>query len=717
MLWTSFEYHLPLSSVLNTVGDTFADELEANGIHWQALTDLGQRREAVIQVLAKLPVLWVWDNVEPVTGFSAGTRSVWNQQEQDELIEFLRDLANRTRCKVVLTSRRDERDWLGDLASRVQLPPMPMRESLQLTAAIIARRAADTPRDLDWRPLLRYTAGNPLTITVVVGLALRERLATSEEIEGFVARVRAGEVALEGEGDADLGRSRSLAASLDYGFTHAFTDTERSQLAVLHLFRDMVDVRFLHLMGNTKVVGADVVPALAGLSPDAGISLLDRAVEIGLLTSHGAGHYGIHPALPWYLTTQFTLHHGIPGSPATEACARAYSRSISLLGHYYNTQAQAGHAAALIPSLAAEEANLLHALELARHHSLLGKAVGCLQGLRVLYERTGRTGEWARLVDQATPDYVDPASDGPLPGREADYSVIASYRVRLARQARDWPTASRLQKACTDWDRHQAQTSLAQPPDQLDNDGRNLIRNLAVSLQDLGRILMYQGDPACLPALREALDLSRRTGDRGSEAKSAGGIGDAYLEVGDLRDLDKAQHWHQISLDAKPEHDRLGRAISYTRLGSVAFERFRNAEVAGAPKTTLAEHLNSAAAAYGEALNLIPAGHPAHFGAIHYHLGMTYEAAGDQPTALSHYQQFITYEVARGDTYNAGIARYAVALLYANAGNPADAVPYAQAALDDFQTVGAGGAADVVKAKSLISRLRAGRRSNHHTDR
>ena len=62
-----------------------------------------------------MPVLWVWDNVEPVTGFPAGTPSAWTDDEQAELRAFLRDLGAQTRAKVLLTSRRDEHGWLGDL--------------------------------------------------------------------------------------------------------------------------------------------------------------------------------------------------------------------------------------------------------------------------------------------------------------------------------------------------------------------------------------------------------------------------------------------------------------------------------------------------------------------------------------------------------------------------------------------------------------------------
>ena len=134
VLWSSFEHHLTAGP-----GDRHRGGLLRRAAGGQRHPVGGghrprQRRDIVLQVLAQVPVLWVWDNVEPVTGFPEGTPSDWTQAEQDDLAGLLRDLAQRTRCKVLVTSRRDEHAWLGDLPARVQLPPMPMRESLQLAA-------------------------------------------------------------------------------------------------------------------------------------------------------------------------------------------------------------------------------------------------------------------------------------------------------------------------------------------------------------------------------------------------------------------------------------------------------------------------------------------------------------------------------------------------------------------------------------------------------
>ena len=547
VLWSSFESHLTVDRVIGTAGDHFAALLEANGITWQAVTDPRRRRDIVLQVLAQLPVLWIWDNVEPVTGFPADAPSAWTPAEQDDLVGLLRDLAQQTRCKVLLTSRRDEHGWLGDLPARVRLPAMPMRESLQLASALAARHGHNIA-GADWRPLLRYAAGNPLTITVLVGQALRENLGSTSDIDRFVARLRAGEAQLEAEQDAALGRTRSLAASLSYGFARAFTTAERARLAVLHLFRDTADVDALRFMGDPDTAGEDAVPELAGLDRDTGIAVLDRAADIGLLTSLGSGYYQIHPALPWYFTTLFTTTYGQAGQPATDRAARAYAKVIGIWGSYYLRQAASGLDVQVVGLLRAEEGNLLHALDLARSEQLWEAAIGCLQGLSVLYQRTGRDSEWARLVADVTPDFTDPATGGRLPGREDQWGVFTSYRVSLAREARDWRTAATLLSAKIEWDRNRTAAALNANAASLTPTQRSQIRNLAVSISDLGNILLLQEDASCLPHFQEAFNLVQRIGDPPAEALHAGSLGNAHLYLPGLRDLDQAEHWFRHSL-------------------------------------------------------------------------------------------------------------------------------------------------------------------------
>jgi tetratricopeptide (TPR) repeat protein len=703
VLWSSFEYHLTSERVIGTAGDLLAGLMESNDILWAAVTDPAQRRDLVLQVLKQVPVLWVWDNIEPVTGFPEGTPSDWTRAEQDDLAGLLRDLAQRTRCKVLLTSRRDEHHWLGSLPARVRLPAMPLRESLQLADALAARRG-QAMAGADWWPLLRYATGNPLTITVLVGQALRENLSTTEAIEGFVARLRAGEAQLEAGDDAALGRTRSLAASLSYGFARAFTDAERAQLAMLHLFRDIADVDALRYMGEPDITGEDAVPQLAALDREAGTGLLDRAAGIGLLESLGGGYYQIHPALPWYFTTLFTASYGPPGGPAAQRATRAYATAVGKLGDYYHQQAESGRAAQVVPFVGAEEANLRHALDMARTHELWRAAMGCLQGLKVLHERTGRDAEWARLVATIIPDFTDPKTGGPLPGREEEWNIVTEYRVRLARNARDWPCATTLQMAHTAWRRGQADAALAAPAASLTPDQRNQIRNLGAALSELGNIKLLEADPGCLPHIQEAHTLVQRIGDRTAEARVAHSLGNAYM-LPELRDLDQAEHWVQRSLSLRPDSDQLGRARCYAQLGQLALARVEDAALTGEPGLLLVDHLNAALHGYHQALDLAPVGDHEHRALTEHQLGIVYTYVGDGGQALRHYQAAIQHHEARGDHYGAGGTRLNIALLLARDGRGSDALLYARAALHHLQQAGPGAAATIAHTRQLIADL------------
>jgi CHAT domain-containing protein len=559
VLFTAFTRHLPLSRLLDQIGDQFGPALAQAGLDWATLDD-GQRRKLALDVLAQVKVLWVWDNVEPVAGFPTGTESAWTPAEQDELAGFLRDLAKRNAgCKVLLTSRRDEQAWLGDLPGRVALPPMPMLERLELAKAVASRQTGGGQRFLeveDWRPLLEFTKGNPLTVTVLTRQALRDGRHTREQIEAFVSDLRTGAATVTD--DARQGRGGSLAASLTYGFEHAFTDTEHAQLALLALFQGFIDVGALRFMGNLGIQGRSVA-AVASLDHDHGIALLDRAAEIGLLTRYGGGFYAVHPAIPWHLGRLFEHHYGPPGSAAAEHAVHAWVTAVGAISEYRHRQYAQGHAN-MIEALDAEEDNLLRARQLARQNGWWDQVIGPMQGLRILYDDTGRAAEWRRLVAELTVDLADPVTDGPLPGREEQWAVHTDYRVRIARGARNWPQAQSLQEAIITWHRHRSASALAARPETLGESQQRSIRNLAVAVEGLGHILLEQEKPGCLDLYLEAMSLNQRIGNRRAEGIVAYNLGRAYVEVPGVDDLDQAERWFQRQLELAETHDTLGRA-------------------------------------------------------------------------------------------------------------------------------------------------------------
>jgi tetratricopeptide (TPR) repeat protein len=695
----SFEQHKTLPRVLDELGRMFEGVLAKSGIQWLTLSD-AQRREIALQVLRQIPVLWIWDNVEPIAGFPAGTKSAWSAAEQTELLDFLR-AARGTKAKFLLTSRRDERDWLHDLPARIELPPMPFDECVQMTEALAKkfdRRMEDVE---DWRPLLRFTQGNPLTLTVLVGRALRDGLSSRAQIAAFVRKLQAGEAVFEDE--ASEGRTRSLAASLEYGFENAFTEDERKQLGLLHLFQGFVDVDALRWMGDAEEEWC--LPEVKGLTREAGISLLDRAAEVGLLTALRGGYYRIHPALPWFFRRLFEQYYPERSTEAT----RAFVEAIGGLGNYYHNEYGRGNRD-VIGALAAEELNLLQTRSLARLNSWWPGVICAMQGLRALYQHTGRRAEWSRLVEEIRPDFVDSATDGPLPGKEEEWIPVTEYLVRLAREERDWKSAGRLQGLKVDRDRLLTTGILAKPQQIWTATEKASVRKLAVSLEARSHIQREQGSAACVDGYEEAFSLAERIADSQEAAVCAFNLGHAYLLLAEIRDLAMAEHWYRRDLELTAKEDRMGQAQSLGQLGLIEYERFRDAVRANRSAAERSGHLSRAAECYQEALRMFPVDAIRELETTHGQLGNIFDDAGQMDSALYHYREAIRYGEAMKDRFLAGRTRYNVAVTLAGAGRFADAREWAKSALRDYQAC-ENLSQEVVRTLKLLERIESARQA------
>lgn len=700
VLFTSFERHKPLLRVLDDFGSVFQAALEKSGVQWGARDKLEDRRSIALQVLQQVPVLWIWDNVEQVAGFPSGTASTWSAKEQRELADFLRaardNATTSVKPKFLLTSRRDEHNWLGELPARITVPPMPFLERVELARALAEKHGRRLTDVQDWRPLLQFTQGNPMTLTVLLGQALRDGLRTREQIEAFVTRLRAGEGVFKDE--VKEGRTRSLAAALNYGFENAFTGAERRQLALLHLFQGFVDVDALRFMGDPQMEWR--LPEVRDLAREAGTRLLDRAAEVGLLTAYGDGYYSIHPALPWFFKKMFDEYY----AGSTERAERVFAEALAALGNYYHDRYTAG-VSGVIAILGAEETNLLRARQLARTNGWWDALMATMQGLRGLYGHTGRSAEWARLVEEIVPDFVDPASDGPLPGHEEHWGLVTEYRVDLARKRRQWTEAERLQSAGVKWEHQLASPYLGLPPEALESRKRNHIRTLAVSLHTLGQIQRATGQPQCVEAYKQSYELTLSIDDKALAAVAAFSLGSTHLYMPAMRNLDEAERWYRRDLELEAEGDRLGRARCLGQLGAVQFERFEVAQSSSAPIAERGVHLDQALQFYHEALGLLPSNAIPDLATIHNQIGVIYRNAGNLERAVEHYQKSISYNESAGDLFGAANSRYNVALVFVRQHRFGDAKEYALATLRNYQTYGASAASDVQKTLELIAHI------------
>lgn len=732
VLVTSFESRANLDDALNQIGAPFARLLAANGIEWHALNDTNARRQIVIQLLRAVPVLWIWNNVEPVAGFPEGTPSQWTQPEQEDLALFLKQLQQdkASRVKLLLTSRRDEKKWLGGVPYRIEMPRMRNSDAAALALKLGEEHRLTRESIGDWQPLLDYCQGNPLTLRVLVGQAVKEGRNNRKEVEDFVEAIRSGEKNIS-EFDEKEGRDKSLGASLDYGFKHAFNDDELPIIALLHLFQGVVDVDVLHYMGNLE---KHPLPVLEGKTKEHLTALLVRAKDTGLLTQIGLQYFAIHPALPWFLKSLYERYYArveenaLPDGRAAAPPLQAWVEAIGELGSLYHDEYNEGNRG-VIKALEIEEANLLHARRLARRYRWWSGVVTVMQGLKMLYDHRGRAAEWAPLVHEIVPDLCD-TNDQPIPGREDQYTLVMDYRVRLAiKQERDLDKATRLQEKLIEWVRRQAAAVLTLPNDaELDDTQRYLLHTLGVSNFTLGYILCEQGNGVCVERYRETIRLAQHIKDTAGEAIAHFNMGHAYLDIPDIRDLDAAEAAYQHSLKLRHLDDAFGRSGCIMQIGMVHHERFKNARRRGEAPETVLRHAQTAEERYLEALHLCPKDAIAALGPMHNQLGNLYREVGQIESAREHYEKAVLYYDRSGDRYNTGGTRFNISRMYEQAARKAAAAEkqaatpseqaqhriarrellerakaYAEAALRDFEFYQGYSATDEAKARAQIA--------------
>ena len=178
-----------------------------------------------------------------------------------------------------------------------------------------------------------------------------------------------------------------------------------------------------------------------------------------------------------------------------------------------------------------------------------------------------RQAEWRTLVDEIVPTFIEPTSDGPLPGCEAEWSLVTEYRVLLLEEERQWAAAAKLQGLQVDYQRRQATPLLALPPAQLDAGQCHTLRSLAVSIEQLGHLQRKQGAVECVNSYQEALKTYERIGAQTEAASCAFNLGHTYKNVPALRDLAQAEVWYRRGLDLTSDGDRLTRGKGLGQLG------------------------------------------------------------------------------------------------------------------------------------------------------
>jgi hypothetical protein len=679
VLFTSFERYLPLPRVLDKLGHIFQRDLEHSGVQWLALDD-NQRRKVAIQVLYQIPILWIWDNVESIAGFQDDENQKWKESEQKDIKDFLRD-ATHTKAKFLLTSRRNERDWLKDLPLKIQVPPMPIIERVQLAKAIIEKYGCKAVSILTLEPLLEYSQGNPLTIRILMTQALRKNYITDNSVKKFIDDLSAGEDILE---DEELeGRSSSLRASLNYGFKYNFNEYERKRIAPLAFFKGIVSTHVFSTLGTPesdwKVPDEEYVEKV---SQEANLTLR-KVSEVGLIQPLEVGFYWIHPALPWFFRKLILEYF-----PDTESRLRLTHSFVNAVGiwsiFYHNIYFDGDRSVAT--AILAEENNFLFALRLAKENNWPQAIHKISRGLFTLYHHLGNKYQEIDLLKDIYPFFTLPQTFEPIPGLEEEWNCISHHHLEFLIRNHKFDEAQEIARKKFQWNKENTTAILNTSSDCWNDSQRVDVRNLAVSIEGLAQVYRFSDVHKSIHYFDKAIALYKKLENKTAEAVVTFALAQVYESFDDFDSFTKAQEYLASSLQLFEEHDFLGKARSTILFAQICLQRVKKGielgKENGLDEDGITKEVKLAIMLHKKALSILPFNAHSDISEALVGIGQAYDYFGDFDLSLDYYRKAIQLCEEIGDYPKVLESQGRAAISLARLGRHLDALSYAEAALN-----------------------------------
>jgi len=701
IIYTRFRDYRSVHTVLEHAGELFNRSLKAAGLDWSSLTTLDEQWGVIIQILNQVPILWIWDNVEQICGFPSGAKSQWSKEEQGILRRILKD-ASTTKCKFLLCSRRYERKLLQGIPfSIVRLKPFSVSESFAAAAAIMYRHKKQLDNSGKWTPLIDFADGNPITLRIVFDTVVRAGMDSAEQLNQYASDLRSGSSNIFDQKDSIP--CQTLYTSLIYGLQEGFTQNERKVLSLLHFFRGFVFEGTFSCMTNAERTDC-FVPEVGHIPRETVLDILHKAAEVGLLTPASEGYFKIHPAVPGFFRDSFHNYFPIadgdgPGLRAT----RCFVRSMMNCAAHYHAKHLEGDRE-VIHRIHVDAENFIHAHELAVKHGWWIEAMVTFHVLGDIYSVTGQIHKWRKRVALFIPHVCDPDTYLPRPGLEDIWLAFSEHLLKAYLDGRD---AFRVAKLRGKISGELASEAFQLPSEQWNRQQKKLVRDYAASLMFMGEILSRKNDRQCEYVFSEALKLYSALKDDRNLTLCLYSLCDAFLNIKEIYDLEKAVKLAQLHKENIDENDEIAVADNYLLIAEInekyAFEQIRDGTV---PNSDIEDAIRSAINLYERTLRMYPLEMIRKRQYAHRRIATALVGGSRIDLAMDHFNKSIELNERVHDNWGAGLTRFFVALTLEDAGKTQDALLYAERALQNFVTIGKDAQPNIEVTTEVIARIR-----------
>jgi len=235
---------------------------------------------------------------------------------------------------------------------------------------------------------------------------------------------------------------------------------------------------------------------------------------------------------------------------------------------------------------------------------------------------------------------------------------------------------------------------------------RQDVANLAIEENALGSILDEQDNADCVEAFERAQALSAHIGDNDGLARAAFSLGNAYLNVPDLKDLNKVEQWYGQAWDLVGAENRHFRARILAQLGFVGYSRFQDALASGDPDESLHRDLLPGIDFYLRGLELLGEDSPVQDRlTFRNQLCVLYNNALHSDLAIPHCEEALRLAETARDPVRAAGARINIARALAQEGRLQDGLIYAEAAKSQFELYVGKAAPELETTRTMINQI------------